>query len=157
MEDKLIDADVLIELKGRMKDNCVIPDVDTILRRAPDMLGDFTVEDLRDLDPTAYEMCQGPVAVSSSVMPELIVDKESFREFMDALIAYIEDPTPTRAARVKNLQRIYNISVVMTDYPEKFSIRVSISLQCGMWNVYQWDEMVPYDTADIIKKAVYYL
>lgn len=153
MEDKLIDADVLQELKGRMKDNIVMPEVDTVLRSALD----FT--EITKLDPADYATCLCPSFRATSVMPEPVslVDKESFREFMDALIAYIEDPTPTRAARVKNLQRIYNISVVMTDYPEKFSIRVSISLQCGMWNVHQWDEMVPYDTADIIKKAVDYL
>lgn len=153
MEDKLIDADVLIELEGRMEDNCVIPDVDTVLRRAPD----FTK--ITKLDPADYATVLCPSFRATSVMPEpaSLVDKESFREFMDELITYVENPTPTQATRVKNLQRIYNISVVMTDYPEKFSVRVSISVQCGMWNVYQWDEMVPYDTADIIKKAVDYL
>lgn len=153
MENKLIDADVLIELEGRMKEHCVIPDVDTVLRRAPD----FT--EITKLDPADYATVLCPSFRATSVMPEpaSLVDKESFREFMDELIAYIEDPTPTRAARVKNLQRIYNISVVMTDYPEKFSIRVSISLQCGMWEIHQWDEMVPYEVADIIKKAMYFI
>ena len=151
MADKLIDADVLIELKGRMKEHCVIPDVDTVLRRASD------ITEITKLDPADYATVLCPSFRATSVMPEPIVDKESFREFMDALIAYIEDPTPTRAARVKNLQRIYNISVVMTDYPEQFSARISISLQCGMWEIHQWDEMIPYDTVDIIKKAVDYL
>lgn len=141
MEDKLIDAD-----EGRMKDNIVMP-----------KLRGLTVDDLRDLDHTAYETCLGPVAVSSSVMPEPLVDDKCFRVFMDALITYVEYPNPTQAGWVKSLQRMYNISVYMTDYPEKFSVRVSISLQWGMWNVNQWDEMVPYDVADIIKKAVDYL
>ena len=153
MADKLIDADVLIELKGRMKDNCVMPEIDTVLRRAPD----FT--EITKLDPADCATVLCPSFRATSVMPEPVslVDKESFREFMDELIAYIEDPNPTRATWVKALQRKYSISVIMTDYPEKFSIRVSISLQYGIWNVYQWDEMVPYDTADIIKKAVDYL
>ena len=146
MEDKLIDADVLSELKERMKDNIVMPS-----------LRGLTVEDLREIDPKTYETCLGPVAVSSSVMPEpaSLVDKDSFREFMDALITYVENPTPDKATWVKKLQRMYNIGVSITDYP--LSARISITVQCGMWNVYQWDEMVPYDTAEIIKKAVYYL
>lgn len=148
-----LDADVLIELEGRMKEHCVIPDVDTVLRRAPD----FT--EITKLYPADYATCLCPSFRATSVMPEpaSLVDKESFREFMDELIAYIEDPSPTRAVWVKALQRKYSISVIMTDYPEQFSARISISLQCGMWNIYQWDEMVPYDTADIIKKAVDYL
>lgn len=148
-----LDADVLIELEGLMKDNCVIPDVDTVLRRAPD----FT--EITKLDPADYATCLCPSFRATSVTPEpaSLVDKESFREFMDELIAYIEDPNPTRAAWVKALQRKYNISVVMTDYPEYFSCRISISLQCGMWEIHQWDEMVPYDVAEVIKKAVDYL
>lgn len=145
-----LDADVLIELEGLMKDNCVIPDVDTVLRSALD----FTK--ITKLDPADYATCLSPSFRATSVMPEPLVDKESFREFMDELIAYIEDPNPTRAAWVKALQRKYSISVIMTDYPEKSSIRVSISLQCGMWEIHQWDEMVPYDVAEIIKKAVDY-
>lgn len=147
------DAKVLTELEVRMKENLVTPDVDTVLRRAPD----FT--EITKLDPADYATVLCPSFRDTSVMPEpaSLVDKESFREFMDELIAYIEDPNPTRAAWVKALQRKYSISVVMTDYPEQFNVRVSISVQCGMWNVYQWDEMVPYDTADIIKKAVDYL
>ena len=145
MEDKLIDADVLTELKGRMKENRVMPD----------LIGDFTVEDLRNIDPKTYETCLGPVAVSSSITSNSLVDKESFKNFMDALIIYVEDPTPDKAIWVKTLQRMYNIGVFITDYP--LSARVSITVQCGMWNVYQWDEMIPYDTAEIIKKAVDYL
>ena len=151
MEDKLIDADVLIELEGRMKEHCVIPDVDTVLRRAPD----FT--EITKLDPADYATVLCPSFRATSVMPEPLVDKESFREFMDELIAYIEYPNPTRASWVKALQRKYSISVVMTDYPEQFSARISISLQCGMWQIHQWDEMVPYEVADIIKEAVDYL
>lgn len=146
-----LDADVLIELEGLMKDNCVIPDVDTVLRSALD----FTK--ITKLDPADYATCLSPSFRATSVMPEPLVDKESFREFMDELITYVENPTPTQATRVKTLQRMYNIRVCMTDYPEKFSCRISISLQCGMWEIHQWDEMVPYDTAEIIKEAVDYL
>ena len=159
MEDKLIDADVLTELKGRMKDNCVIPDGSTGPSCATNSLERFTVEDLREIDPKTYETCLGPVAVSSSVMPEptSLASKEDFKDFMDELITYVENPTPTQATRVKTLQRMYNISVCITDSPEKFSARITISLRCGMWNVHHWDEIVPYDTAEIIKKAVDYL
>lgn len=146
-----LDADVLIELEGLMKEHCVIPDVDTVLRRAPN----FT--EITKLDPANYATVLCPSFRATSVMPEPPVDKESFREFMDELIAYVEDPNPTKAAWVKALQRKYNIGVFMTDYPEQFSYRVSITIQCGIWEIHQWDEMVPYDTAEIIKKAVDYL
>lgn len=146
-----LDADVLIELEGLMKEHCVTPDVDTVLRRAPD----FT--EITKLDPDAYATCLSPSFRATSVMPEPLVDRESFREFMDELIAYVENPTPAKAIWVRALQRKYNISVVMTDYPEQFSARISISLQCGMWEIHQWDEMVPYEVADIIQEAVDYL
>ena len=146
-----MDIDVLTKLKDDMKGNRVIPDVDTVLRRAPD----FT--EITKLDPDVYATCLCPSFRATSVMPEPLVDKESFREFMDELIAYVENPNPTKATWVKALQRKYNISVVMTDYPEQFSARISITLQCGMWEIHQWDEMVPYDTAEIIKEAVDYL
>ena len=152
MEDKLIDAEVLTELKGRMKEHCVIPDVDTVLRLAPDL--DPLTQDLRGLDPASYEACLSPTMQSTSVMPEPVYSKESFREFMDELIAYIEDPTPTQAKLVRTLQRIYDINVLMTDFPEQFSVKVSMVMNCGPWKYCQWSEMVPYDVADIIKKAV---
>lgn len=148
-----LDAKVLTELEVRMKENLVTPDVDTVLRRAPD----FT--EITKLDPADYATCLSPSFRATSVMPEpaSLIDKESFREFMDELIAYVEKPTPTQASRVRALQRMYSISVVMTDYPEQFSARITISLQCGMWKINQWDEMVPYEVADIIQEAVDYL
>ena len=165
MEDKLIDADVLSELKGRMKENCVMPDGDTVLRSAPDFLDPDAYKshlcpgftEITKLDPADYATCLCPSFRATSVMPEPLVDKESFREFMDELIKYVEDPTPIQATWVKALQRKYNIGVFMTDYPKQFSYRVSITIQCGMWKIDQWDEFVPYDVADIIMKAVDYL
>ena len=151
MEDKLIDTDVLTELKGRMKENRVIPD----------LIGDFTVEDLRNIDPKTYETCLGPTMTASSVMPEPVslASREDFKDFMDELITYVENPTPAKAVWIKGLQRRYNISVLMTDYPEQFSVRVLISMTglCDRWLVAQWDEMVPYEVADIIQEAVNYL
>lgn len=148
MEDKLIDDEVLTELKGRMKDNRVIPGI---------LPSHITIEDLRDIDPASYEACLVPTMTSTSVMPTTIGDKECFRTFMDALIIYVEDPTPDKATWVKTLQRGYNISVYITDYPEQFSARISISMQCGMWKTNQWDEMVPYAVSDIIREAVEHL
>ena len=146
-----MDIDVLTKLKDDMKGNRVIPEVDTVLRRAPD----FT--EITKLDPADYATCLSPSIRSTTVMPESLVDKESFREFMDELIKYVEDPTPIQATWVKALQRKYNIGVIMTDHPEQSSYRISMTLSCGMWKVGQWSEMVPYDTAEIIKEAVDYL
>lgn len=160
-----MDIDVLTKLKDDMKGNRVMPEVDTVLRRAPDFLDpdaykshlgpDFT--EITKLDPADYATCLSPSIRSTTVMPESLVDKENFREFMDELIAYVENPTPIQATWVKALQRKYNIGVVMTDYPEYFSCRVSITRSCGMWKINQWDEMVPYEVADIIQEAVDYL
>ena len=153
MEDKLIDAEVLTQLIDDMKGNHVIPDVDTVLRQAPD----FT--ELTKLDPADYETCLCPSFRTTSVMPEPVYDKECFREFMDELIAYIEDPTPTRAALVRTLQRRYNISIFITEYPERLEYRVSISLSLPghSWRLESWDEMVSEEVVEIICKAVEFL
>ena len=151
MENKLIDAEVLRELKERMKENYVIPD--RPLASVP------TVEDILKMDPADYETCLGPTVRSTSVMPEPVYSKECFREFMDELIAYIEDPTPTRAIWVRTLQRRYNISVFITEYPERLEYRVSIplSLPGHSWRIESWDEMVSEEVAEIICKAVEFL
>ena len=148
-----MDIDVLTQLIDGMKGNHVIPDVDTVLRQAPD----FT--ELTKLDPADYEACLVPTMRATSVMPASIYGEEEFKEFMDELIAYVEDPTSTKASFVKALQRKYNIGVFMTDYPAQFNYRVHITLTApdSRWIVSQWDEMVPYDTAEVIMKAVDYL
>lgn len=151
-----IDPEVFVERKSPTKAKHVISDIDTFLRLASNSIA---VEDIPKIDPALYEACLAPTMKATSVMPASIYGEEEFKEFMDELIAYVEDPTPTKATWVKGLQRKYNIGVFMTDYPEQFNYRVHITLTAtdSRWIIAQWDEMVPYDTAEIIMKAVDYL